>query len=212
MAGVALVGTNKKIVLDTKRNIFGLTDVVATLRFGDKKKEIPMQEIIDSSVSDFASAVTVAAPAEAGTYTLIVNDASAIQPNNVLLIGSGSTQEYVVVKSVDVSTNTVALRYKMKYSHGAGEEVHKVGNTGFYEAIWYVDLNDADLGPLNIGDTILVDVSSPSAGLLFEGQTFIIRDNEFERFNAIENLLNEANAKLDSMIGWNDEDMSRVLV
>lgn len=212
MAGVALVGTNKKIVLDTKRNIFGLTDVVATLRFGDKKKEIPMQEIVDSSVSDFATPVTVAAPAEAGTYTLVVDDASVIQPNNVLLVGSGSTQEYVVVKAVDTSTNTVSLRFKMKYSHGAGEAVHRVGNTGFYEAVWYVDLNDADLGPLNIGDTILVDVSSPTAGLLFEGQTFIIRDNEFARFNTIENLLNEANTKLDSMIGWNDEDMSRVLV
>lgn len=211
MPGIAVIGTNKKIVLDTKRNIFGLTDVKMTLRAGNKKKVINMTEIIDNSVTDIND-VKVAVAASAGTYTLIVNNAAGIQPNNVLKIGSGNTQEYVVVKAVNTSTNTVALRYKMKYNHAVDEEIHRVGNTGFYEAVWYVDLNDSDLGPLNIGDTILVDISSVAGGLLFEGQTIMIHDNDFARFNTIENIVTEINTKIDSLIGWSDDDMSRVLV
>jgi len=183
-----------------------------TLRFGDKKKVIPMNEVIDASVTDFTNTVTVAADASAGTYTLVLSDVSEVTPNDVLKIGTGESEEYVVVKAVDAGTNTIVTRFKLSKDHASDEEVHKVGNTGFYEATWYVDLNDADLGPLQIGDSILVDISSESGGFLFEGQLITIVDNNFTRFNTIDNKLDEVNSKLDSIIGWNTDDLSRVLV
>lgn len=208
MAGQAILNTNKKVILDTKRNIFGLTDVTMTLRFGNKKKVIPMTEVVDNTVQDFANSVTVTTAAAKGTYALVLSDVTDINPNDVLKVGN----EYVVVKTVDSGTNTVSLRYKLSMNHAVNEEVHKVGNTGFYEAVWTVNLNDPDLGPLNIGDTILVDISSVSGGFLFEGQTLVIVDNNFVRFNTIDSKLDEVNTKLDSMIGWSDDDLSRVLV
>ncbi|MEM4668978.1 MAG: hypothetical protein QW650_00455 [Thermofilum sp.] len=207
MAGRAIVGTYKKIVLDTKRNIFGLTDVTLTLRFGDKKKTIQMVEVIDQSVQPLEG-IVLSANAPAGSYHIVVNDASGIKPNDVLKIGN----EYVVVKAVDTSTKTISLRYRLKQTHASGEEVERVGNTGFYEASWFVDLNDPDLGPLSIGDTILVDISSVSGGFLFEGQLITIEDNTFAKLNTIDSKIDEIRDMVDGMIGYSDDDRSRVLV
>lgn len=207
MAGRAIVGTHKKIVLDTKRNIFGLTDVTLVLRFGNKKKTIQMTEVIDQSVQPLEG-VALSANAPAGSYHIVVNDVSDIRPNDVLKIDD----EYVVVKAVDASAKTISLRYRLKQSHASGAEVERVGNTGFYEAVWFVDLNDPDLGPLSIGDTVLVDISSVLGGFLFEGQLITIEDNTFAKLNAIDSKIDEIRDMIDGMIGYSDDDRSRVLV
>lgn len=215
MAGNAFIGQSKEIILDTKRNIFGLSDVVATLRHGSTSPSaitVNLSEIIE----DITSPETLTLTTGVAKYdqTSVVSDVTNIEPLMVFYFVSsdGLTSQYNMVTKVDTGSNIITWKLRFESDYTTDTTITQVGNTGYYKGTWVVQTDNFG-DNLSVGDTVLVDVSSKDGGFNFEGQTIVIVTNAQANYDDVKQRLINITDLLDELTGGSSYiDVSRILV
>ena len=208
MSGKQYIGQNKTIVLDTKKNIFGLTDVMQKLRKDGNEISVPLTEVVDTISSPIT--IQTSDDIQQRDISIVVTDVTGVLKGMVFKFEENSVVEYKVVRDVSSVTNRITFTRYFDNQFTSNQTITQVGNTGYYKGQWLVQQDQ--LGGIQVGSDILVDVQSKEGGFLFEGQLLTIEEDIKTRFDIVDSNLDLQLQHLESLTGGTQIDISRILL
>lgn len=224
MADVFVLGEQTPIILDTNRNLFGLTvkgkilaeDVsgntktVSNVTYDDTTAPvITLSEHMDTSIVDFTTvpliqeAKDVSNP-EVDLYSITVDSAYDLKAGDAIYIGSETVGSRVWNKFNEVmdivshaTTDTIILKFPLKVSVAVNDEVHKVQNTGYYEYTFNVDSTT-----WANGDKIMFFIEDEQ-GQISQTVKAVVRKSEVESSAELQSRIQRLNTRVSYMYSKN---------
>lgn len=217
MADVFILGEQTPVILDTNRNLFGLTvkgkilaqnasgttKTVTGITYDDASAPvITLSEHLDTSITDFVTAPVVQEAKDVSTpnvdlYSITVDNTYDLKAGDAIYIGSETAGSRVWTKFNEVmdivphaTTATIILKFPLKVSVAVNDEVHKVQNTGYYEYTFNVDSTK-----WANGDTLIFFVEDEQ-GQISQTIKAIVRKSEVESSAELQSRIQRLNDRV----------------